>query len=165
LSGAERDKDSGINYLSVQQKNQSSPMSTAENKVITVKATVEAPIEKVWKLWTDPVHIIQWNNASDDWHTPRAENDLRTGGSFLYRMEARDGSMGFDFIGEYINVELHTLIEYVLGDGRKVQIRFVAKGSSTDVTESFEAEDMNSIALQHAGWQAILNNFKHYAER
>jgi uncharacterized protein YndB with AHSA1/START domain len=140
-------------------------MSTPDKTVITVTVGIEAPVQKVWNLWTDPMHIIQWNNASDDWHTPLAENDLRKGGKFFSRMEARDGSMGFDFIGEYINVEPHTRIEYVLGDGRKVQISFVTNGSSTVVTESFEAEDMNSIALQQAGWQSILNNFKRYVER
>jgi uncharacterized protein YndB with AHSA1/START domain len=140
-------------------------MPSSPKTVITVKANINAPVQKVWKLWTDPAHIINWNNASADWHTPRAENDLRVGGKFLSRMEARDGSIGFDFIGEYINVEPHTRIEYILEDGRKVQISFIENGIYTDVTESFEAEDINSIELQQAGWQSILKNFTQYAER
>lgn len=139
-------------------------MSTTEKTMITVSATVNAPIEKVWRLWTSPEHITQWNNASDDWWTPRAENDLRTGGKFNSRMEARDGSFGFDFNGTYTLVEPHKTIEYVMEDGRVVSISFETVGNETLVTEIFEAEITNSIELQQFGWQAIMDNFKKYVE-
>jgi len=139
-------------------------MSTLPKTFITVQTSIKAPVDKVWKLWTDPVHIIKWNNASSDWHTPRAENDLRVGGKFLSRMEARDGSMGFDFSGIYEKVELHKCIVYVLEDDRKVEITFKDHGDITEVIESFEAEEMNAIELQREGWQSILNNFRKYAE-
>lgn len=136
-----------------------------ENKqTITVKITVNTPIEHVWKCWTEPEHIKKWNSASPDWHTPFAENDLRTGGKFLSRMEAKDGSFGFDFGGVYDKVKLNELIAYTLGDGRKVKIDFEAKENTTVVTETFDAEDSNSIEMQERGWQAILDNFKRYAE-
>ncbi len=132
--------------------------------VITVSANVKAPVQKVWKLWTTPQDIIQWNNASPDWHTPRAEQDLRPGGRFSFRMEAKDGSFGFDFGGVYDVVKLNECIEYTLGDGRKVKVDFTEKGGETTISESFEEEAINSIELQQGGWQAILNNFKKYAE-
>lgn len=131
---------------------------------ITVQAIINASIEKVWKFWTTPEHITQWNNASDDWHTPRAENDLRTGGKFLSRMEAKDGTMGFDFEGEYINVLPLKLIEYKLGDDRRVSISFSETDNQTTVIETFDAENINSIELQKNGWQSILINFKSYTE-
>lgn len=137
----------------------------AQNKiVITVETIVNAGVEKVWAYWTQPMHITQWNNASDDWHTPRAENDLREGGSFTTRMEAKDGSMGFDFYGMYDAVKTNEYISYTLGDNRKVKIIFTSIGNTTKVVESFEAEDVNAIELQQGGWQAILNNFKRYTE-
>jgi uncharacterized protein YndB with AHSA1/START domain len=139
-------------------------MATSDKTVITVSATIFAPIEKVWDYWTDPQHIMQWNNASDDWHTPKAENDLRTGGKFLSRMEAKDGSMGFDFIGVYSIVEPYTHIAYSMQDGRLVDIYFKENNGSTEINESFDAENENSVELQQAGWQAILNNFKKYTE-
>lgn len=139
-------------------------MKSSEKTKLTVQVTIHAPIEKVWNLWTDPNHIIKWNNASDDWHTPRAENDLRAGGKFLSRMEAKDGSFGFDFSGTYTNVEPLKKIEYTLEDERNVQIIFVAEGDKTTVTETFEAEQENSEELQQAGWQSILDNFKKYTE-
>ena len=139
-------------------------MSPSSRTVITIKTSVTAPADKVWKLWTDPVHIIHWNNASPDWHTPMAENDLRVGGKFLSRMEARDGSMGFDFSGIYEKVEPHKNLVYVLDDGRKVEVSFSENGGITEVTESFEAEEMNAIELQREGWQSILDNFRKYAE-
>ena len=139
-------------------------MKTPEKTIITVRATISAPVEKVWKLWTDPEHIIHWNNASDDWHTPRAENDLRTGGRFLSRMEAKDGSSGFDFSGKYLRVEQYRQIEYTLDDGRNVQVVFFPKENITTVTEAFEAEETNTIELQKSGWQSILDNFKEYTE-
>ncbi len=139
-------------------------MATSDKTVITVTTTIFAPIEKVWDYWTDPKHIMQWNNASDDWHTPKAENDLRTGGKFLSRMEAKDGSMGFDFIGVYSTVEPYNHIAYAMEDGRLVDIYFKVKNGSTEIIESFEAENENPIELQQAGWQSILNNFKNYTE-
>lgn len=139
-------------------------MATQEKTVITVENIINAPIGKVWECWTKPGHITKWNNASDDWHTPHAENDLRAGGSFVSRMEAKDGSMGFDFGGVYDAVIPNEYIEYTIGDGRKVKVTFSAQGDSTSVVESFEAENMNSVELQRGGWQAILNNFKKYVE-
>lgn len=131
---------------------------------IVVEASVAAPVEKVWKLWTGPEHITKWNNASPDWHTPKAENDLRNGGKFRARMEAKDGSSGFDFEGVYDEVKANTLIAYTLGDGRKVKIEFKGNGNTTRVVESFDAETENTLELQRGGWQAILNNFKNYSE-
>ncbi len=131
---------------------------------ITVKVIIEASVENVWKLWVDPKDIIQWNNASDDWHTTNADNDLREGGSFNFRMEAKDGSMGFDFGGVYEKVITNGQIDYIIGDGRKVKILFYSTGNKTEVIETFEAESTQSIELQKSGWQAILNNFKKYAE-
>jgi len=139
-------------------------METKETTVITVENTVNAPVSKVWEYWTKPEHITRWNNASDDWHTPRAENDLRVGGSFSARMEAKDGSMGFDFGGVYDEVRINELIEYTLGDNRKVKVSFKPEGNSTKVIESFDAESTNSVELQRGGWQAILDNFKKYVE-
>jgi uncharacterized protein YndB with AHSA1/START domain len=139
-------------------------METQEKTIITVGNTVNAPVTKVWEYFTKPEHITKWNNASDDWHTPRAENDLRTGGNFVYRMEAKDGSFGFDFGGVYDKVTTNKYIEYTIGDGRKVEITFEGNDQTTKVTESFEAENMNSIELQQGGWQAILDNFKEYTE-
>ena len=135
-----------------------------ENIAITISAVLDAPVLKVWECWTDPKHIICWNYASDDWHSPRAENDLRVGGKFVSRMEALDGSMGFDFSGKYTKVEQHKLIELTLDDDRKVQVRFDEVGNKTKVTEVFEAEQENTLELQQTGWQAILNNFKKYVE-
>jgi uncharacterized protein YndB with AHSA1/START domain len=132
---------------------------------ITIKTTVNAPVEKIWKYWTEPEHIKKWNSASEDWHTPFAENDLRVGGEFHSRMEAKDGSFGFDFGGIYNEVELYKTIAYTLGDGRKVKIDFRAGDSFTEITEIFEAESTNPIEMQQSGWQAILNNFKKYAEK
>lgn len=139
-------------------------METTKRKIINIRATIHAPVEKIWKLWTDPVHIVHWNNASEDWHTPKAENDLRAGGKFLSRMESRDGSQGFDFVGEYNKVELYRQIAYTLEDGRNVQVSFSAEGENTTVRESFEAEDTNPAEMQQSGWQAILDNFSKYAE-
>jgi uncharacterized protein YndB with AHSA1/START domain len=139
-------------------------METMGKKIITVENTIHAPVAKVWEYWTKPEHITKWNNASDDWHTPRAENDLRPGGSFVSRMEAKDGSMGFDFGGVYDAVRTHEYIEYTIGDGRKVKIAFSTQGNKTNVVESFEAETINSLELQKGGWQAILDNFKKYTE-
>ena len=135
------------------------------NKInITVEATVNAPIEKVWNYWTTPQHITQWNNASDDWHCPKAENHLQKGGKLSAPMEAKDGSFSFDFWGIYDDVIENELIMYTMGDGRKATVTFASIGDITRVTETFEAEDQNSIELQQGGWQAILNNFKKHTE-
>src|SRR4051812_10411958 len=131
---------------------------------ITVETTVQTSVEKVWALWTEPTHITKWNTASDDWHTPHAENDLRVGGKFLSRMEAKDGSFGFDFGGIYDEVLLHKVIAYTLGDGRKVNITFQGQDNETEVIVTFDAETENPIEFQQQGWQAILDNFKKYAE-
>ncbi len=131
---------------------------------IKVEATVNAPVEKVWKLWTNPEHVTQWNHASDDWHSPRAENDLRPGGNFLYRMEAKDGSFGFDFTGTYDEVIPNEYIEYTLGDGRKVKTDFRAVEGTTKIVVVFEAEQTHTEEMQRQGWQAIIDNFKKYAE-
>jgi uncharacterized protein YndB with AHSA1/START domain len=132
--------------------------------MITVQSNVNAPIETVWECWTTPVHITKWNNASDDWHTPYAENDLRTGGRFKSTMASKDGRMSFDFEGEYTLVEQNETIKYVMADGRKVEISFTTTPSGVAVIESFDPETENSEELQQQGWQAILNNFKKYVE-
>ena len=139
-------------------------MEQTSRNVITVNNTINAPVKKVWEYWTKPEHITLWNNASDDWYTPSAENDLRVGGKFIARMEAKDGSMGFDFRGVYDAVKENEYIEYTMDDGRKVIVHFTSKGDQTDVVESFDAEETNSIDMQRDGWQAILNNFKKYTE-
>lgn len=139
-------------------------MTTANKTNLTVEATINAPVEKVWKLWTDPKHITQWNQASDDWHTPEAENDLRVGGKFRSRMEAKDGSAGFDLEGIYQEIEKHKLIAYAMTDSRKVQIHFNGRQDTTTVTETFEAENTLPLEMQQQGWQAILNNFKKHVE-
>jgi len=138
-------------------------METRE-KEITIESTVKAPVEKVWKLWTLPEHITKWNNASADWFTPKAENDLREGGKFVFRMEARDGSFGFDFLGVYDEVKPNELITYTMGDGRKAKITFSFSENETKIVETFEAENENPIEMQRGGWQAILDNFKKYVE-
>lgn len=132
---------------------------------ITVEATINAPIEKVWEYWSGPEHITKWAHASNDWHTTRAENHLRAGGTFLSRMEAKDGSFGFDFGGVYDEIKTNELITYTLGDNRKVVIEFTKDGNSTKVVQTFEAESTNSPELQKTGWQAILDNFKRYTEK
>jgi uncharacterized protein YndB with AHSA1/START domain len=139
-------------------------MKALANKLLTIETTIHAPVEKVWSLWTDPKHIINWSNASEEWHTTRAENDLREDGRFFSRMEAKDGSMGFDFTGVYHKVKQYTLIDYTIDDGREVRVSFVSKGKLTTVRETFEAEQENAIEMQRAGWQSILNSFKDYVE-
>ena len=134
-------------------------------KTISVQAVISAPVEQVWKLYTEPEHVIKWNSPSNDWHTPRAENDLKVGGKFLYRMEAKDGSSGFDFNGTYEQVKTNELLVYSLSDGRKVEVTFTKDSDTrTKIATTFEAEDIYPIELQRDGWQAILNNFKKYVE-
>jgi uncharacterized protein YndB with AHSA1/START domain len=136
-----------------------------EKKTITVQAVINAPVEQVWKLYTESEHVMKWNNASNDWHTPRAENDLKVGGKFLYRMEAKDGSSGFDFDGTYEQLITNELIVYSISDGRKVQVMFTKDdNTNTKMATTFEAESTNPIEMQRDGWQAILNNFKKYVE-
>lgn len=139
-------------------------METQEKTVITVESTINAPVEKVWERWTKPEHVTQWNHASDDWHSPKGENDLRPGGNFTYRMEAKDGSMGFDFGGRYDAVRPNEYIEFTMGDGRKVKVDFTSDGNTTKVVEKFDAETTHSVEMQRGGWQAILDNFKRYVE-
>ena len=139
-------------------------METQNKTVITVQNVIDAPVEKVWSYWTKPEHITKWCSPSDEWHTPTAQNDIRTGGKFNSRMEAKDGSMGFDFEGVYDEVRPNEYIEYTIADGRKVTIDFTSQGNSTKLVESFEAENMNSVEMQQGGWQAILDNFKKYTE-
>lgn len=129
---------------------------------ITVETTVNAPIGKIWEYWTKPEHITKWVFASDDWHAPKATNDLRVGGRFNTRMESKDGKEGFDFEGTYTAVEPLQRIEYTLDDGRKVVITFVKEGDGCKVVETFDAEATNSAEMQRGGWQAILDNFKKY---
>lgn len=131
---------------------------------ITVKTTVKAPAPKVWEYWTAPQHIMQWNSASPDWHTPSAVSDLREGGTFRSRMEAKDGSFGFDFGGTFTKVVPEKALAYTMSDGRAVSVTFEEKGETVDVTETFDAETENSVEMQREGWQSILNNFKKYAE-
>ena len=139
-------------------------MDNNARTVLTVEAMINAPVAKVWEYWSTPAHIMKWNSASPDWHTPKAENDLREGGSFVSRMEARDGSMGFDFGGIYDTVKKHEVIAYTMGDGRKVRVDFTADGNKTKVVEVFEAEETHSLEMQQGGWQAILDEFKRYTE-
>lgn len=131
---------------------------------VTIETMVQAPVEKVWERWTLPEHITKWNAASDDWHTPSATNDLRTGGSFTSRMEAKDGSVGFDFGGTYDEVMKNKLIRYTMEDGRHVSVRFDAQGDTTKIVETFDVESQNSVEMQRSGWQSILDNFKRYTE-
>ena len=138
--------------------------NTKSPVVITIETSVNAPIHKVWNYWTEPAHIKKWNNASPDWHTPAAENDLRIGGKFSSTMAAKDGSMSFDFWGEYTEVKPNEKIEYTLGDGRKVKILFTEDRKNVKIVESFEAESENPVEMQKGGWQAIMDNFKKYTE-
>lgn len=131
---------------------------------ITVSALVNKPVADVWNTWTDPKHIMQWCAASDDWHCPKAENDLRTGGKFSSTMAARDGSFSFDFEGVYDDVQTHKRIAYTMADGRTCEILFTPENGGTRVVESFDAETQNSVEMQQTGWQAILDRFKAHAE-
>ena len=131
---------------------------------ITVEAVVAADTKKVWDAWTQPVHITKWNFASDDWQCPRAENDLRVGGKYAARMEAKDGSFGFDFEAIYDEVHEGKRSAYTMADGRKATTDFTDMGGATKVTTIFDAEGANPVDMQRAGWQAILDNFKKYVE-
>jgi uncharacterized protein YndB with AHSA1/START domain len=139
---------------------------TTESKAtaVTVEAIVKAPVDKVWACWNEPRHITKWAFASDDWHVPQAENDLRKDGAFKTTMAAKDGSMSFDFGGVYTAVETNKRIAYTLSDGRTVKVEFTSEGQNTRVVETFEAETQNPVDMQRAGWQAILDNFAKYTE-
>tara|TARA_R110002020_G_scaffold375008_2_gene586265 strand:+ start:2941 stop:3360 length:420 start_codon:yes stop_codon:yes gene_type:complete len=137
-------------------------MSDADK--IEVKTNINAGLDKVWEYWTAPKHIEKWNNASDDWITPKAENDLNKGGRFVYRMEAKDGSFGFDFGGTYTEVKTNEFLAYILDDDRKVTVKFEEKNDKIELTETFEPENQNPTQMQKDGWQAILDNFKKYTE-
>ncbi len=130
---------------------------------IIVETTIQAPIAKVWSAYTTPEDIIQWNAASDDWHTPKATVDLRVGGEFVSRMEAKDGSFGFDFAGTYTRIVPEKLIEYSFGD-RTAEIEFEDGANGVTVRVSFDAESENPAEMQRQGWQAILNNFARHVE-
>lgn len=133
---------------------------------LTVSAIVRAPVEVVWKAWNDPVTIMEWSHASEDWHTPYAQNDLQIGKSFLMRMASKDGKQSFDFVGTYTDVKEYQSIEYSMDDGRKVKITFESiDDGETKVTEIFDPETINSLEVQQKGWQAILDNFKLFVER
>src|SRR5690606_29222060 len=125
-------------------------METGNPTKVTVQADIQAPTAKVWACWTEPRHITKWNQASEDWHAPRAENDLREGGKFVTRMEAKDGSAGFDFGGTYDVVKLHEAIGYTMDDGRRVDISFIDQGSETKVIQTFDAESTHPVEFQQA---------------
>lgn len=133
--------------------------------MITIQTLINAPLEKVWNAWNTPEDIMKWNSASEDWHTPSSTVDLRVGGKFTSRMEAIDGSVGFDFEGTYDEVKPQELIAYSMSDGRKVRVTFTKKSETeTEVVESFDPESENPQEMQRAGWQSILDNFAKYVE-
>lgn len=131
---------------------------------ITVQNNIEAPIDKVWELWTSPEHVMQWNYASNDWHCPKASSEFKVGGEFHYIMAAKDGSIEFDFCGTFTKIMDQNSIQIFLEDGRAMNLLFEQDGHATKVTETFEPEEVNSLELQKQGWQAILDNFKAYVE-
>jgi uncharacterized protein YndB with AHSA1/START domain len=131
---------------------------------ITVSNFISASLRKVWNCYTQPKHIVKWNNASEDWHTPSAENDLKVDGTFKFRMESKDGKEGFDFSGKYTKVRELSMIQYVMDDGRKVTITFSERNGQTNIMIIFDPENINSLDMQKEGWQAILDNFKKYVE-
>ena len=132
---------------------------------IEVKSIIKAPMSHVWECWTAPKHIVHWNFASDDWHCPKADNNLIVGGTFHYTMADKDGSMSFDFWGTYVTIEIEKHLEILLGDGRKMSVYFESNGNETTITEMFEPENENPVELQKTGWQMILDNFKTYSEQ
>lgn len=131
---------------------------------ISIEIYVEAKLSAVWEAWITPEDIINWNFASEDWCCPRAEIELKEGGKFNYRMEAKDGSMGFDFNGEFTFIQPYKSINYKVADGRKVKVEFIETGSGVNVVETFEAKDEHSAEQQKQGWHCILINFKKYVE-
>jgi uncharacterized protein YndB with AHSA1/START domain len=133
-------------------------------KEIMVTTNIKGPLTMVWKCWNESNHVQNWNFASSDWHCPTAESDFTIGGEFHYMMAAKDGSFSFDFWGTFMNIQEEKSIEIILGDGRKMSVLFEGVEEETIITEIFEPEEINSIELQKGGWQAILDNFKKYAE-
>lgn len=133
---------------------------------ITIETTIQASVQKVWDMWSLPLHITNWAFASDTWEAPHAENDLVVDGRFKTVMRAKDGSASFDFTGTYTHVELHKQIDYTMDgdDARKVSITFESQGEQTKITERFDPENENKEEMQRSGWQSILNNFKNYVE-
>jgi uncharacterized protein YndB with AHSA1/START domain len=138
--------------------------NTTMSKAITIETDVASTVTKVWACWTDPVHIVEWTHASDDWECTRAENDLRVGGRFVSTLGAKDKSVSFDFGGVYTVVVEGEEIAYTMDDGRTVRITFEERGDHVHITETFEMEGENSEELQRGGWQAILDNFKAHVE-
>ncbi|MET4654977.1 uncharacterized protein YndB with AHSA1/START domain [Exiguobacterium sp. PvP048] len=136
-----------------------------QSQTLEINAVIQRPVADVWTYWTEPEHIKAWNAASDDWHTTEATNDVQAGGRFSSHMAAKDGSVGFDFSGVYLEVILYEKLAYTIDDGRHVTILFSANGDETEVVETFEAESTNPPEMQQAGWQAILDRFKAYAEQ
>nr|WP_240723591.1 SRPBCC family protein [Flavobacterium sp. J27] len=132
---------------------------------MTITTKIKAPIEKIWDYWNQPEHITKWCSASEDWHTPKAENDFVTGGKFVTTMAAKDGSFSFDFSGTYTEVKTNELLAYTLEDKRIVRIIFVPIADSIEIIETFEAENQNPMEMQQTGWQNILDNFKKYVEK
>ena len=151
-------------YLATPKTSAMSTGTTTPTRV-TVSAHVAKPVDQVWRYYTAPEHIMQWNAASDDWHCPRAENDLRVGGRFSSRMEARDGSVGFDFGGTYTEMKPYEQFAYTMDDGRRCEVLFARNGTGSQVTVTFDAETENPVEMQRGGWQAILDRFKAYAEK
>lgn len=135
-----------------------------KKKQIKIDALVSAPPKEVWEFWNNPEHITNWNFAVEEWHCPKAENDLRVGGKLKTRMEAKDGTFGFDFEATYDEVEEPKKFSYSMSDGRRVVTTFEEIDGKTKITTVFDAESENSIEMQKDGWQAILNNFKKYVE-
>lgn len=135
------------------------------NDKITIQASINADIKTVWEKYTGPEHIINWNFASDDWCCPSASNDLKVGGKYIARMEAKDGSFGFDLEAIYDEIETHKKIKYHFSDNREIEIFFNGIENFTDIKIIFDAENENPLDMQRDGWQAILNNFKAYAEK
>lgn len=131
---------------------------------ITVQTNINASVEKVWECYTNPSHIVNWNTALPTWHTPKAENDLKVGGGFMFRMEAKDGSEGFDFSGDYLEVIPNELLSYKMDDNRIAVVKFMAQDASTTVEVTFDTEDQNPVDMQRTGWQSILDNFARYVE-
>ncbi|RZL19553.1 MAG: polyketide cyclase [Pedobacter sp.] len=139
-------------------------MEQQNKTIITVGTIVSAPLTTVWEAWTKPEHIMKWTFASDDWHAPHAENELKVAGKFSTTMAAKDGSVSFEFYGTYTDVQPEKFIAYTMGDGRRAEITFNEIGDQTEIVESFEAEETNPIKMQHDGWQSIVDNFKKHTE-
>ena len=140
------------------------PQPRMDPMKITIETLVRADLETVWDAWNTPEDIMRWNAASEDWHTTSSSVDLREGGTFRSRMEARDGSMGFDFEGTYTRVEPRRFIGYAMSDGREVEVEFTRQADGVLVRETFDAEDEHSAEMQRQGWQAILDNFARHVE-